>query len=66
MVIGLIEGDYVHNAGVVLEFISKLNREGKDTEQINSEMLKELGISLNEFNPLFWMWYFCKGEERDD
>ena len=61
----LIEGDYVHNAGIVLDFIFALQGEGKSTEQIDREMRKEFGISWAEFNPLFWMRYFCKGDEEE-
>ena len=66
MVKKLIKYDYVYNAGIILDFISKLSKEGKDTKQISRKMVKEFGISLDEFNPLFWMWYFCKGDKEND
>lgn len=59
----LIKGDYVHNAGIVLDFINKLYAKGYSTEKVDEEMVKTFGITLKEFNPLYWYWYFCTGEE---
>ena len=61
----LIEGDYVHNAGVALDFITESYKKGKNTKQIDKEFKEEFGISMNAFNPNFWMYYFCKGGEEE-
>ena len=59
----LIKGDYVHNAGLVIDFINKLYAKGYKTEEIDKELKNTFNITLKEFNPLFWCYYFCRGEE---